>query len=154
MGSVAAPISIKALSNLTGSDPQEVALCPVRALRWYLSRTKAIRAGRMRLFLPLSSARKTDCSAADISKWIVGTVRWAYSESSDSQLRISRVSAHEVRALSTSLALSAGISVDDVIHAGTWRSTNSFVSFYLRDMAAELDGLHSLGPISVSQSVV
>ena len=51
------------------------------------------------------------------------------------------------------MALSAGIPVDD-IRAGTWHSANSFVSFYLRDMAAELDGLHSLGPISVSQSVV
>ena len=34
-GSIAAPISIKALINLTGSDPQEVALCPVRAIHIY-----------------------------------------------------------------------------------------------------------------------
>ena len=153
-GSVAAPITIKALGDFTGPDPPEVALCPVRALRWYLHRTKASRAGRLRLFLPLPSAKKSDCSAADISKWIVSTVRWAYNESSESQLRLDRVSAHEVRALSTSMALAAGVPLDDVVRAGTWRSANSFVSFYLRDMSSELDGLHSLGPISVSQSLV
>ena len=107
----------------------------------------------MRLFLPLPNSKKSDCSPADISKWIAGTVRWAYNESSESQLRLARVSAHEVRALSMSWALTAGIPLDEVIRAGTWRSANSFVSFYLRDMAAELDGLHALGPISVSQTI-
>ena len=151
-GSVAAPITIKALSNLTGSDPQEVTLCPVRAIRWYLSRTKSRRDGNMRFFLPLS--KKADCSAADISKWICGTISWAHSECSEHQRGLARVSAHEVRAIATSTALLSGVPLDEILQAGTWRSSNSFVSFYLRDMASELDGLHSLGPISVSQSII
>ena len=151
-GSVATPITIKALSNLTGSDPQEVTLCPVRAIRWYLSRTKSRRDGNMRFFLPLS--KKADCSAADISKWICGTISWAHSECSEHQRGLARVSAHEVRAIATSAALLSGVPLDEILQAGTWRSSNSFVSFYLRDMASELDGLHSLGPISVSQSII
>ena len=59
-----------------------------------------------------------------------------------------------MRALSASLVYSAGISAEDVLNAGTWRSPNSFVSFYLRDMASESDGLFSLGPLSVGQQII
>ena len=108
----------------------------------------------MRLFLLLPSATKSDCSPADVSRWIIETVRWAYAETSDNQLRLNRVTAQEVRSLSTSRALLSGVHLDEIVKAGTWRSPNSFVSFYLRDMASELDGLHSLGPLSVSQAIV
>ena len=154
LGSVSSPISIKALDHIVGPEPEERYLCPVRALRWYLNRTKPTRQGRVRLFLPIPPATKLDCSAGDISKWIVGTVRWAYAEGSDTQKSLSRVTAHEVRALSASWALSAGVPVNDFLQAGTWRSANSFISFYLRDMASELDGLKALGPMSVSQSII
>ena len=154
LGSVASPISIKALDHLVGPEPTERYLCPVRALRWYVNRVKEIRQGRMRLFLPIPPSTKSDCSAADISKWIIGTVRWSYSEGTNNQLRLSRVTAHEVRALAASWALTAGVPVNDFLQAGTWRSANSFISFYLRDMSSELDGLHALGPISVSQTVI
>ena len=104
-------------------------MCPVRCLQWYLKQTEPIRVGRVRLFLTFPPSSKTDCSAADISRCIVGTVRWTCSECSDNNLQLSRVTAHEVRALSTFCALSAGVPSEDVIRAGTWRSANSFVSF-------------------------
>ena len=154
LGSVGKPVHIKALDTLTGPDPQERFLCPVRSLRWYLKRTESFRAGRSRLFLPIPPATKTDISKPVIAKWIATTVRWAYQESADPDLNLSNVSAHEVRALSTSWALTAGLPVEDVLRAGTWRSPNSFVSFYLRDLASEADGLFSLGPLSVGQQVV
>ena len=154
LGSVPEPVSVKALDTLTGPDPQERFLCPVRSLRWYLKRTDAFRAGRTRLFLPIPPSAKKDISSADVSRWIAGTVRWVYAESSDVNLRLSRVSAHEVRALAASWAYASGVPSDEFLKAGTWRSANSFVSFYLRDMASEADGLFSLGPLSVSQQVI
>ena len=60
-----------------------------------------------------------DISKPVIAKWITTTVRWVYLESSDSDLNISSVSAHEVRAPSTSWALSAGLPVEEVLRAGT-----------------------------------
>ena len=93
-------------------------------------------------------------SKAEVSKWITNTIRWAYEESEESDLRLTRVSAHAFRALAASCLYTAGFSSEDVLRAGTWRSPNSFVSFYLRDMASETDGLYSLGPLSIGQQFV
>ena len=154
LGSFSSPITLLPLSNLVGSDKQERLLCPVRAIRWYLHRTNSFRGERSRLFIPYDSDNKSDCSAAIISKWIIQTVRWAYQEASDDSLRLSRVTAHEVRAISTSWAVHAGIPVAEVIKAATWRSPNSFISYYLRDMAQDASELQSLGPVCVSQHIV
>ena len=40
----------------SGSDTDDRLLCPVRAVRAYLSRVKAKRSGRKRLFLPLKGS--------------------------------------------------------------------------------------------------
>ena len=154
LGTVTRPFTIKALDALTGPDPQERLLCPVRCLRWYLRRTESFRAGRVRLFLPIPPSASRDISKATISAWITRTVRWVYNESSETDLRLTRVTAHEVRALSASLVYAAGTPAEDVLRAGTWRCPNSFVSFYLRDLASESEGLFSLGPISAGQQVV
>ena len=44
------PIVIPGLSQFCGSDTDVRLLCPVRAVRAYLSRVKAKRSGRKRLF--------------------------------------------------------------------------------------------------------
>ena len=92
----------------------------------------------------------------DISKWIVKTVKLAYEKSSqdDQSLKLARVTAHEVRAMAASWVLYNGASAAEVLQAGTWRSKNSFISFYLRDMAQESISLNSIGPLSSGQSIV
>ena len=67
LGTVAKPFVIKSLDSLTGPDPQERLLCPVRCLRWYLKRTEAFREGRVRLFLPIPPSTSRDISKATIS---------------------------------------------------------------------------------------
>jgi len=46
------PIHIPALSAFVANLETAHLLCPIRALRYYLDRTKGARANRMRLFLP------------------------------------------------------------------------------------------------------
>ena len=155
LGSVARPITVKALSNFVGNDRRERLLCPVRALKWYLERSKPSRANSSRLFVHWKPSR-SECTPMDISKWIVRTVKLAYEKSStdDQSLKLARVTAHEVRALAASWALFNGAPAADVLQAGTWRSKNSFISFYLRDMAQESVSLNSMGPISSGQLIV
>ena len=152
LGSVASPIIIKDLATLVGRDRKERLLCPVRSLKWYCNRTKDIRGDRTRLFIPWKSD-KMDCTTADISKWIVNTIKVAYSSSTADTQALSKVTAHEVRAVATSWALWAGVSIKSVIEAGTWHSQNSFISFYLWDMAQEAVRMSALGPISSAQNV-
>ena len=153
LGSLAQPIIIKAIDSFVGSDRSERLLCPKRSLLWYLKRIKPFRGSRTRLFLPIPPS-SSDISPAIISKWLVETVKWTYKVSSSSACKLERVTAHEVRALSASWALFSGVPVAQILQAGTWRSPNSFISFYIRDMTQEASKLQSLGPLSVGQSVV
>ncbi|XP_077977162.1 uncharacterized protein LOC144432761 [Glandiceps talaboti] len=153
LGSVPNPIMIKSLDDFVGRDKVERTLCPVRALRWYLDRSKSFRKGRTRLFIPFPPSVKDDCSPADISKWIVDTVKWAYVEAQQDHLSPHRVTAHEVRAIAASWALRSGVPVADILQAGTWRSPNSFISYYLRDMSDHAEDLATLGPLSISQNI-
>jgi hypothetical protein len=58
--------------------------------------------------------------------------------------------AHEVRAWAATLAAIHSTRLEDLLHAAYWRSTDVFISFYLRDVARRLDD----GSFGVSSAVV
>ena len=144
----AEPIFIPALPENSDSH----SLCPVRILTVYLSRTKSLRSGNNRLFIPIKKG-VSDLSVKTISTWICKTISLAYEFSGQSTLDLHTVKAHEVRALSNSWALFNSASLNEVLSAGFWRNENSFISFYLRSMSSAVDDLFSLGPIVSSQRV-
>ena len=47
------PFTIPSLSDVCGSDDEDRLLCPVRSLRFYLTRVKSLRGRRKRLFIPI-----------------------------------------------------------------------------------------------------
>ena len=54
--------------------------------------------------------------------------------------------AHSIRGASTSLAYKKNWSCSEVMSAATWKSNTVFTSFYLNEVAFELDEVRSLGP--------
>ncbi|MCG7869396.1 MAG: hypothetical protein JAY74_23885 [Candidatus Thiodiazotropha taylori] len=146
------PIVIPGLTQFCGSDSDDRLLCPVRAVRAYLDRVKSKRSGRKRLFLPLKGTK--DISPATISRWICEVIRLAYSKLSSSDLSFMKISAHEVRALSSSWAYWNSVALDDVVRAAYWRSNSTFSSFYLRDLAPIRQDTSSLGPLVAAQSII
>ena len=54
--------------------------------------------------------------------------------------------AHSIRGVATSTAFHRNWSVSSVLDAVCWRSSSVFVSFYLKDLQFEFDGLCSLDP--------
>ncbi|PJE78317.1 hypothetical protein CI610_02751 [invertebrate metagenome] len=147
------PIKIPALKAVSGPNDQDLLLCPCRALKFYLDKTKGGRQGpRPRLFLSIK-AKQSDISSQTISRWICETIQKAY-EGSTAETRDSvRVRAHEVRALSASWAFLNGTSYDEVMASAFWRGRNTFADFYLRSLSSHADGLYSLGPLVTAQSV-
>ena len=145
------PIVIPGLSQFCGSDTDDRLLCPVRALRAYLSRVKAKRLGRKRLFLPLKGSK--DISPSTISRWICDVIKLAYADLSSSDLSFMKISAHEVRALSSSWAYWNSVALEDVVRAAYWRTNSTFSSFYLRDLAPIRQDTSSLGPLVAVQSI-
>ena len=109
--------------------------CPVRALKYYWSRTKDRRSSDQ-LFI-ITRDPFTPASKEVISKWIVAAIR-AAGPSVLSPGVTPR--AHDTRSISASWALFSGVSVEEIQQAAYWRTPNSFISFYLRDVpAAELN---------------
>ena len=67
-----------------------------------------------------------------ISRWITQAI--VYNPSS---LFANRAHAHQVRAVSTSIALFAGVLLGEIMRAAVWKTPSTFVSAYLRDMHLE-----------------
>ena len=62
--------------------------------------------------------------------------------------------AHSIRGAGTSLAFKQNWSCREVLAAATWRSNTVFTSFYLNEVAYELEDVRSLGPfIAAGQGV-
>jgi hypothetical protein len=56
-------------------------LCPVRALKFYVDRSKdpAFRRGRKRLFVSVVEGFEREIKPATVDRWIVSTIQLAYS---------------------------------------------------------------------------
>ena len=109
-------------------------LCPVRALRIYKERTSHKKSENMRLFVGVRNNK--GMAVQSISYWIRRTIKTAYERAKPDMLNsIHRASAHEVRAVSTSLAASKHIPIKDIMRNAYWKSESTFTSFYLKDLA-------------------
>ena len=154
------------LEALIKASSQDALLCPIRALRIYLSRTKPVRGPRRRLFLPLVPAgdKPRDITANTVSSWVKHTVMQAYARSTrpthDQELRqLYGVDEKEVanfhRAAHESRAQSASYRFDKshpslaaIMKACYWRSSNVFINFYLREITMEdKEHLHRLSSL-------
>ena len=65
-----------------------------------------------------------------------------------------KVSAHDVRKFSASLAAFNGAPFGEIMQAAYWKSQTIFTSFYLKAMATQAKGLFVLGPIVAAQTVI
>ena len=118
---------ISAHSSIT----EDKVWCPVRALKYYWHRTQSKRSGDQ-LFV-ITKEPFSPASRDTISKWIVAAIQAAGSEALAPGMA---PHAHYTRSVSTSWALFSGVSVEEIHRAAYWRSPNSFISFYLRDIPA------------------
>ena len=149
-----APVVIPALStSLDRSLKEDRSLCPVRALRYYLDRTKDSREGKELVFVSFRPSFQKDIVPATISSWIKQTVILCYQLSDEEAQTLHQVKAHDVRAFAASRAFQGGISLDQILSACHWKAHNTFTQFYLKDLAwADSERFH-LGPIVAAQQV-
>ena len=142
-------ITVPGISHLNPTEPERM-LCPVRQLKLYIWDSERIRGGRQRMFIHWNRSIR-DIMWSHISRWIVETVKEAYTQA---DRQYDRVTAHEVRALSASWAYNCQVALPDILSAAFWRSSGVFQNSYLRDMACIAEGMSTLGPVVVTQHVV
>ena len=136
-------------------DHPDRKLCPVRALKAYLERTKEpeVRRGRTWVFLNPKKP-ESNISPSHISIWIKKLVQDAHEHAAVEHLRLAKVSAQDVRKFSASWAAFNGAPFDKIMQSAYWKSQTTLTSFYLKAMATQAEGLFALGPIVASQTVI
>ena len=107
-------------SDLTG----DMTLYPVRALRYYLDRTSALKKGKYLLFMSFKEGFDRGLMGSTISSWIRQTVLLAY-QSSYFDTQDLQVKVHEVRSMSASLIFKDG----QILGSCHWKSHNTFSTF-------------------------
>ena len=149
-----APVVIPALTpSLDRSLKEDKSLCPVRALRCYLDRTKDLRAGKELVFVSFRKSFQKDIVPATVSSWIKQTVLLCYQLSDCEAQTIHKVRAHDVRAFAASKAFQGGVSLDQILSACHWKAHNTFTQFYLKDLAWADSELYHLGPVVAAQQI-
>jgi hypothetical protein len=138
--------TIRPLTDLLGPDDDDRHLCPVKFLKAYISRVKRFRSpNQKRLFISFNPGYEKDVTRATLSRWISTTVVEAYKSK---EMPLCKPRAHEVRAISTSLAAKHAVTLEQIMNAAYWRRVNTFISYYLRDTCRlREDGSHGVASI-------
>ena len=81
------PVTIPALNtNLDRQFKEDRTLCPVRALRYYLDRTKDLRGSRSLLFISFNKGHSSDIRPATLSSWLKQTILLCYKQADQQSL--------------------------------------------------------------------
>ena len=153
---IVSPVIIPALKSDQDSRDLDILLCPVRALKHYLDRTKDSRTGRHLLFISYKLGHSKDIQCSTISSWIKHTIQFCYSRAESTDMVLTGVKAHDVRAFAASKAFYGGTSLDQIMQACHWRSHNTFTKFYLKDLTGQdqKEGSYHLGSFVAAQQVM
>lgn len=106
--------------------------CPVRALKFYISKTAPYRGEVDAMFLTVNKPVKK-ASKQTISRWIVSVIKDSIA-AEESHLIGSHVRTHDLRSQAAAWALYKGCSIQEVMDAQGWSSPTTFQSVYLKDV--------------------
>ena len=149
-----APVIIPALApSLDRSLKEDRSLCPIRALRYYLDKTKDLRSGKELVFVSFRKSFQKDIVSATVSSWIKQTIVLCYQLSDQQAQQLHQVRAHDVRAFAVSKAFQGGVPLDQILAACHWKSHNTFTQFYLKDLAWADSDMYHLGPVVAAQQI-
>ncbi len=107
-------------------------LCPVRALKLYVDRSKVWRKSSQLLVCFGAGRRGLATSKQRISHWVRDGISLAY-EARDLPSPLS-LRAHSTRGVASSQALFRGVPLEDICVAAGWSSPHTFVRFYNLDI--------------------
>ena len=90
-------------------------MCPVRALRYYLDRTKDLRGSRSLLFISFKKGHTLDIRTATLS-FFLNNYPTTLQQADQQPLHLVQVTAHGIRAFAACKVFYSGVSVDQIMH--------------------------------------
>ncbi len=119
-------------SFASSEDERLHMLCPVRALKLYVDRSKVWRKSSQLLVCFSAGHRGLATSKQRISHWVRDAISLAY-EARNLPSPLS-LRAHSTRGVASSQALFRGVPLEDICVAAGWFSPHTFVKFYNLDV--------------------
>ena len=102
-------VTIPALTTIVDRQFEEDrTLCSVRALRFYLDRTKDLRGSQSLLFISLKKRHTSDIRLATLFSWLRQTNLLCYKQADQQALDLVQVKAHDIRAFAASKSFYSG----------------------------------------------
>ena len=121
------PATIPALITIVDRQfKEDRTLCQMRALRYYLDRTKDLRGSRSLLFISFKKGHTSDIRPAILSSWLKQTILLCYKQADQQALDLVQVKAHDIRAFLASKAFYGGASVDQIMQACHWKAQHIY----------------------------
>ncbi len=134
---------------------EESSLCPVRAIKWYLRRTKAIRGSIKHLFITNNRTGSIRAIHKNtLSGWIKRIIAQAYEVEESNKGPLLKRATHEIRAQAASYSLYANVSLENIMRQCRWAHHTTFTKFYLREIAGQQGELLVLPPVMSAGTVV
>ena len=148
-------VTIPALTTIVDRQfKEDRMLCPVRALRYYLDRTKDLRGPRSLRFISFKKGHTSDIRPATLSSWLKQTILLCYKQADQQALDLVQVKAHDIRAFAASKVFYSGVLVDQIMQVCHWKAHNTFTNFYLKYLTwSDNDNNLYLGPVVAPQQV-
>ena len=103
--------------------------CPVRAVRTYLQRTRAVRKTEKLLVSYRKRSPGLAITPERLSHWLVDTVTEAYTRANKP---VPRLTAHSTRGVSTSVAALSGLDWEVIRRTASWKGDHTFRHHYFR----------------------
>ena len=146
------PVVIQALAPTLEHDDPDRFLCPVRALRVYLDRTRSFRASKRSLFVSLNPKYQSDISRQTLARWLTSLIKQAYVHAQVDV--VPDIRAHEIRAIGSSLAHVRGASLQSIMAVAFWKTPATFINHYMRDFSSlRLDQSYGIAKAVVASMV-
>ena len=143
---------VKSLADFVGDLPEELLLCPVRALRIDLNRTDKLKPHPRALFISPKVTFKAIMKNV-ISFFLREVISQTYNSVSDPGPLV-RSRALSSRGMATSDSLLRNFPVAKVLSAACWKSPLVFYIFLFKDVQVSHEHGFGLGPFVAASSVV
>ena len=122
-------LTLQSLADFVDDDRDRMLLCPIRALKKYVSRTELLRPACSWLFV-LATKTKRQMSSNTISFLIRPVIFHTYKSVSDKDCQAPKVKAYKVYKIGALLPFKNDFAVQQVLNVGTCLSQSTFSAFY------------------------
>ena len=153
LGSTFRSFTVRSLKDFTASSglEDEELMCPVRALR--ICSKRVIRdTNNIHLFVSFQKGHSKAIHQNTVSSWLKQCIVSCFEVSG--KPTPTKVVGHSIRSMAVSWAALKNVSLQQILESCFWKSPNTFITFYLKDLTEIEGNINRLGKVSVTSTIV